>query len=86
VSEDSLQESLNDQEVLKNIIKNTIIGICEKGIKGYPNICAYGTRSKLDVENIVEKVLAYMISETMPMALDSAINMVDCELGGGLGD
>lgn len=86
MAEDSLQESLHDEEVLRGIIKDTVIGICEKGIQGYPNIIAHGTRSKLDVEKIVEKILAYMTSEIMPMALDSAINMVDSELGGGFGD
>jgi hypothetical protein len=79
-------EQLQDEEVLKDIIKKTIIGICEKGIKAYPNICRYASRTTLDQNHIIEKTFNYMTSEIMPMALDTALNMVDSELGGGFGE
>jgi hypothetical protein len=85
MAEDSLQESLQDEEVMKGIIKKTIIGICDKKGDAYPNICAYGSRSTLDVESITEKVFNYITSE-IPMEFQSALNMVDSELGGGFGD
>lgn len=79
---DTLDESLQDAEVLKSIIKKTIKGICEKG-KLYPNICAYVSRSTLDEEQIITKVFDYMMDEVVPMELTPAINLVDLELGGG---
>jgi hypothetical protein len=84
--DDSLDESLQDEEVLRGIIKKTIVGICDKKKNAYPNICAYGSRSTLDVDSMVEKTFNYMTTETLPMDLEGALNMVDCELGGGFGD
>jgi hypothetical protein len=81
---DTLDESLQDAEVLKSIIKKTIKGICEKG-KLYPNICSYSSRSTMDEEQIVTKVFNYMMAEVLPMELTPAINLVDLELGGGFG-
>jgi hypothetical protein len=79
-------EQLQEEEVLKGIIRNTIVGICEKNIQAYPNICRYASRATIDQNNIVEKTFNYMTSEIRPMALDTALNMVDSELGGGFGD
>lgn len=86
MAEDSLQDSLQDEEVLRGVIKNTVLGICEKKKDAYPNICAYGSRSTIDVDKIVDKVFDYMTAETMPMELTPALNMVDNELGGGFGE
>jgi hypothetical protein len=80
MAEDTLQESLNDEEVLKDIIKKTIVGICDKNIIAYPNIIAYGNRSEIDKDKLIEKTLSYMTNEIMPMNLDTALNMVDSEL------
>jgi hypothetical protein len=85
MNQDSVEESLQDAEILKSIIKKTIIGICEKG-KLYPNICSHVSRSTLDMEDIVKKVFNYMMADVCPMELTPAINLVDCELGGGFGD
>jgi len=76
---------MEDLEILKSIIKKTIVGICEKG-KLYPNICAHVSRSTADQDRIVTKVLDYMTTPVIPMELTPAINLVDLELGGGFGD
>lgn len=83
---ENISEDLEYKDSLKQIIKETVLGICDKGIKAYPNICRYGSRSKLDQENIINKVLRYMTSDTLPMSLEAAINMVDCEFEPGFGD
>lgn len=83
---EKLTEDLEYKESLKQIIKETIVGICEKGIKAYPNICRYGSRSTSDQENIVNKVLRYMTSDNLPMSMEAAINMVDCEFEPGFGE
>lgn len=83
---ENLAEDLEYKESLKRIIKETIDGICEKGLKSYPNICRYGSRSLADKESIVNKILAYMTSEHLPMNLEAAINMVDCELQPGFSE
>ena len=86
MNEDSLHDSLQDEDVMKGIIKKTVIGICEKKGNAYPNICAYGSRSTIDVDNITTSIFNYMTTERRPMTLETALNMVDCELGGGFGD
>ena len=83
---ENINEDLEYKDSLKQIIKETIAGICDKGIIAYPNICRYGSRSKLDQENIINKVLRYMTSDTLPMSLEAAINMVDCEFEPGFGE
>ena len=83
---EKLTEDLEYKESLKQIIKETIVGICEKGIKAYPHICRYGSRSASDQENIVNKVLRYMTSDNLPMSMEAAINMVDCEFEPGFGE
>ena len=85
MNEDSLEDSLQDAEILKGIIRKTIVGICEKG-KGYPNICAHSSRSTLDMDEIITKVFNHMTTPVIPMDLTSAINLVDCEIGGGFGE
>ncbi len=83
---DNINSELEYVESLKKLIKETINGICEKNINSYPNICRYGSRSSLDKEDISERILKYMTSETLPLHLDSALNMVDCELDSGFSE
>ena len=75
---ENINEDLEYKDSLKQIIKETILGICDKGLNSYPNICRYGSRSKSDQENIINQVLRYMPSDTLPMSVEAAINMVDC--------
>ena len=82
----SIEEKLQDDEALRRIIKKGVIGICEKGGHLYPNICAYGSRSPLDQDNIVEKIFSFMTSENLPMDIESALTQVDNHLAGGFGD
>jgi hypothetical protein len=83
---ENINTELEYIESLKKVIRDTVEGICNKGVSSYPNICRYGKRSTLDIENIIEKILKYMTNESMPMRLDSAINLVDCELQSGFGE
>lgn len=80
---DNIQDNIQDDEALKRVIKKGVIGICEKGGNLYPNICAYGSRTTLDQDSIVEKVFKLMTSETLPMDIESALTAVDNELAGG---
>lgn len=86
MAETNIEENLQDDEALKRVIKKGVVGICDKGGHLYPNICAYGSRSPLDQEQIVEKVFTLMTSETLPMDIESALTLVDNELAGGFGD
>lgn len=79
---ENIQNDLQDDEALRRSIKRGVIGICEKGGHLYPNICAYGSRSTLDQEQIVEKVFSLMTSETLPLDIESALTQVDNDLAG----
>lgn len=79
---ENIQNELQDDEALRISIKRGVIGICEKGGHLYPNICAYGSRSTLDQEQIVEKVFSLMTSETLPLDIESALTQVDNDLAG----
>lgn len=81
-----INNEIDYNESLRAVIKETIVGICEKNINAYPNICRYGSRSKSDQYALVEKVFGYMTDKTIPMELEQAINMVDSELQPGFGD
>lgn len=83
---DSVNNEIDYNESLKSVIKETIVGICDKNIKAYPNICRYGSRSKADQHDLVEKVFKYMTDATLPMELEQAVNMVDSELQPGFGE
>ncbi len=81
-----MSTEIDYNEALRGVIKETIAGICDKNIKAFPNICRYGSRSKSDQHDLVEKVFAYMTDKVIPMELEQAINMVDSELQPGFGD
>ena len=84
--EQNINTELEYVEALKKLIKETIEGICEKNINTFPNICRYGSRSEFDKDDLADRVLKYMTSTTLPLNLDGALNMVDCELESGFGE
>jgi hypothetical protein len=84
--EENINTELEYVEALKKLIKETIEGICEKNINTFPNICRYGSRSEIDKNDLADRVLKYMTNSVLPLHLDSALNMVDCELESGFGE
>lgn len=84
--EDNISTELEYVEALKQLIKDTVNGICQKNISTYPNICRFASRSNKDVNDIVDMILQKMVSNTIRMELDVAISMTDAELELGFGE
>ena len=73
----SEQDQLNNESVLKDIIKETVTDICTRGNKKFPTLCRYAKRSEPDKNKIVRRTFDLMTGEGSPMELNEALAFVD---------
>lgn len=72
-----MTEQLENQSILKGIIKETVDDICERGNRKFPTLCLYAQRSEPDKNKIVRKTFDLMTAQGTPMELDKALAFVD---------
>lgn len=70
-------ERLKQEEILKNLIKDTVDKICDRKDPKFENICRYGSRSEDDKQTVINKVFELMTSDTQPSSLEGAVSQVD---------
>ena len=86
MSDNSINDSLNEEETLKGIITDTVTGICGNNSAVYSNICRFASRSEGDKLKIVTDVFELMTKDTLPCTLQGALSQVDNSLNGWGGD
>ncbi len=82
----NLQDNLNEEEILKGVIKKTVDDICSLGVEKYPNICRYASRSNEDKSKIVDDIFDMMTADTLPSTLLGALTQVDNKLNNWPGE
>ena len=68
---------LENEEALKQTVRETITGICERGDK-FPNVCSLASRSAQDEHDVVEQVFVLMTKERL--GLEQALASVNSNL------
>ncbi len=74
-----------EEELMKNIIRETVDDICLKKNDSYNNICRISSRSVSDRDKIINNVFDLMTSEKIQMGLKDALSSVDANLEPGWG-
>lgn len=76
MSEEKFSDTLANEEILRNLIKDAIKTICEKDEGKYPTICKLASRSAQDKHNLVEKTFELM-SKGNQLGLEEALSQAN---------